>query len=195
MKFICGNFIYIKSNEDSLEEDFLGEDGLEVKDKGRRVLKNDNVIGLSYGLLEGVDNDGNAHRYGHWHAQWAYQIADNIWAEAMVGQAVVGQFPSDTLTTQVTSGTFRLKYAIKAPMYSIILPYLGYQQVSATSPDAGDANAGSAAAAEKELQNLDNMKKSHLIFGVTILKRIVPGWFLRADLGSDFLSTGLALEF
>ena len=46
-----------------------------------------------------------------------------------------------------------------------------------------------------EKTNVENLKKSSVIFGATVLKRIVPGWFIRADLGNDILSGGLTLEF
>lgn len=187
----------IESLEDLYkDDDLLSDDNLEVKGKQNRSLKNDNIIGLSYGLLDGVDINKEAHRYAHWHAQWAYQLADNIWGEAMIGTAVVGQFPNDTLTTQVTSLTLRFKYTFATPFYSFVLPYIGYQQVMANSPDAGTPYSGSTAAIlEDELTKLDLMKQSRVVFGVTILKRIVPGWFLRADLGTDFISAGLSLEF
>lgn len=178
------------------DDELIDSDSVEITDNKARLLKNDNIIGLSYGLLLGVDNENEPHNYGHWHFQWAYQMADNFWAEVLVGQAIIGQFPNDTLDTQITSMTIRFKYTIKAPFYSFVLPYVGYQSVVPNSPDVGVPYLGSTIEdLNKELDTFDNMKRNHMIFGVTILKRIVPGWFLRVDLGNDFISSGLSLEF
>ncbi len=190
----------INSLEDLYRSDDLESDEIEIDENKNRLLKNDNIVGLSYGSLKGVDNQGDDHYYGHWHVHWAYQMADNFWAEAMIGQAVIGDFPptgsNSTLTTQITSFTIRIKYAFKAPFYSYFLPYVGYQRVVADSPSAGQPYIGSTAEGlQRELEFLDMMEKSGAVVGVTLLKRIVPGWFITGNLGTDFVSAGLALEF
>ena len=79
------------------------------------------------------------------------------------------------------------------------MPYVGYQWVGAQSPNARLVDPNSPPRTPFELQNeLDdvaNLEKNQAIFGVTLLKRLVPAWFIRVDLGSDILSGGLALEF
>jgi hypothetical protein len=39
------------------------------------------------------------------------------------------------------------------------------------------------------------MQDNALVAGVTILRRLVPGWFIKADLGTDQLNIGFAIEF
>jgi hypothetical protein len=43
------------------------------------------------------------------------------------------------------------------------------------------ARVSQAQLEDEELQKFSELRKSTVIFGVTILKRIVPGWFIRAD--------------
>ena len=124
-------------------------------------------------------------------------MGDNVWGEFQYGQGAVQGFPASDLTTILTSYTFRLKYTIEGPWYSYILPYGGYQSIVAESEAAGTDPSGnkSSVELENELNLLESASKSQVIFGVTILKRFVPGWFLRADIGSDIINFGLAIEF
>jgi hypothetical protein len=41
----------------------------------------------------------------------------------------------------------------------------------------------------------DNLKKSGPVFGITVLRRLVPGWFIKGDLGNDIINLGFAIEF
>lgn len=186
----------IKEEEDLFNETFLDEDA-SLDEKTNRIIKPDNIAAFQYGQLESIDNDGAAFRYEHFNGSWAYQLGDNVWGEFIYGQGTVQGFPAEDLTTILTSYTFRLKYTIEGPWYSYIFPYGGYQSVTAESDAAGTDpnNSKSAASLQNELDLLDSASKSQVIFGVTILKRFVPGWFLRADLGSDIVNFGLAIEF
>ena len=48
----------------------------------------------------------------------------------------------------------------------------------------------------KVLTAIENVEEqSGLIFGVTLLRRLVPGWFLSIDLGTDSTNVGVAIEF
>jgi hypothetical protein len=186
----------IKEEEDLFNDTFLEEDA-SLDEKSNRIIKPDNIAAFQYGQLESIDNDGAAFRYEHFNGSWAYQLGDNVWGEFMYGQGNVQGFPAADLTTILTSYTFRLKYTIAGPWYSYIMPYGGYQSVTAESDAAGTDpnNSKSSSELQNELNLLDSASKSQVIFGVTILKRFVPGWFLRADLGSDIVNFGLALEF
>lgn len=186
----------IKEEEDLFNETFLDEDA-SLEDKTNRIIKPDNIAAFQYGQIESLDNDGAAFRYEHFNGSWAYQMADNVWAEFMYGRSAVQGFPAEDLTTILTSYTFRLKYTIEGPWYSYILPYGGYQTVSAVSDAAGTNPDNSKDDDElaNELSLLDSANKAQVVFGVTVLKRFVPGWFLRADIGSDILNVGLAIEF
>lgn len=174
------------------------DDDLTVDEDKKRFIKPDNLVGATIGSIEGVDNSGASTRYTQYSVMWAYQIASNIFAEAAFGQNVVKDFPSSGLDTRVTNITVRGKYTFTAPFDSYIQPYLGYQIVTASSPGAGEEDT-SGTTTQTDLDNevslVSEFEKNTIIFGATILKRLVPGWFFRADLGTDIFSAGFSLEF
>lgn len=187
----------IIKDEDNLFDDstFLEEDA-SLEEKSNRIIKPDNIAAFQYGTIETIDSNQEATTIEHFNGSWAYQLADNIWGEFQYGQSNYQGFPSEDLSTVLTSMTFRLKFTIEGPWYSYIKPYGGYQNVTAESTDAGfDDGIKSDAALAEEVARLDLANKSGVIFGVTILKRFVPGWFLRTDIGSDIINVGLSLEF
>ncbi len=181
-------------DEDDMTEDekmLFGDVSIE-KDK-KRVIKTDNLLSLSYGFIASADVDAEAVNYTHLSGSYAYQVASNIWVEGAYGRTVANSFPSDEQTTTIDRAIFRLKYAFKAPFYSFVMPYVGYQITSAKN-EGEDANK-TTDVTNKEIAALDAAEKTGFIVGVTLLKRMVPGWFLRADLGIDFMGGGLVVEF
>jgi hypothetical protein len=184
----------ITDEEDLFNDTALLDDNITLDDNKKRAIKTDNIISLAYGSLEGYDNTGANASYAQFNGMWAYQVADNIWAEALYGQSTLNDFPSAGLTTSVKNLTIRGKYTFSAPMFSYIQPYIGYQMVSA-SGDLDEDNASSQTEIDEDAELQDRLKANTLVFGVTLLKRLVPGWFVRADLGTDILNVGFSLEF
>lgn len=191
----------IQSDEDLFNSTTLKEDENPSDENSKRLIKPDNLVGFNYGLLSSKDNTGAATRYGHMNASWGYQLTDNIWSELELGSNTIRDYPNANglggLDTQLIGISFRAKYTYPAPFYSYLMPYVGYQIVMANSPSAGkaDANNTNTTILDKEKQMVDSLKQSGPIFGLTVLKRIVPGWFARVDLGTDIVSGGLTLEF
>ena len=108
----------------------------------------------------------------------------------------VNDYPSTGLDATIYNFTTKFKYTFSAPFYSYIMPYVGYQVINVKSPGAGVSDGElTQAQLDEELDKVDDLKKSSVIFGATVLKRIVPGWFIRADLGSDIIAGGMTLEF
>ena len=124
--------------------------------------------------------------YKQFSAQWAYQFEDNFWAEISYGQNVIEDYPFTGLGTKLTAIMLRGKYTFNAPFYSYFQPYLGYQVVDASSPGAGKG-LDSESEAEYERQLVEDLKKNKFIFGVSWLKRLVPGWFFKLTIGTDAL--------
>jgi hypothetical protein len=189
----------IKDEED-LYNDTLLEDDLSLEAKTNRVIKTDNIVSLNMGLLEGLNNDGSSQRYTHLNGMWMYQVDDNIWGEIGYGQNLINDYPSPGLDTKMTNIFIRAKYTFSAPFFSFIQPYLGFQMINASSPQAGvddpsDDITPSPEDLDREIKLVEDLKKKQIIFGVTVLKRLVPGWFIRADLGSDIVNLGFSLEF
>ena len=189
----------ISSEEDLFNSTKLeGEDDLSLEESSNRHIRPDNLLYFSVGAIEGYDVDGATKRFTSIGGTWGYQLSDNFWAEGLAGTTTVTDYPATGLDTQLINLEFRLKYTVAAPLYSYLQPYLGYQSLMAKSPGAGvDPGDGSRTQAQlnEEIAMVEKQKKSTVVFGVTILKRIVPGWFARADVGSDIISGGLALEF
>ncbi|OFZ14172.1 MAG: hypothetical protein A2X86_04790 [Bdellovibrionales bacterium GWA2_49_15] len=186
----------IEDEDDLYSETKIGDDDLSLEENKNRAIKNDNLVTGSYGRVEGVNNDGGSQYYGQFMAQWAYQIEDNIWVEGGYGQGVINDFPSVGLDTVLRNITFRAKYTVAAPLYSFIQPYIGYQMVTATSDSAGVSD-GQATQEQLDQENelMDKMNKNRPVFGVSWLKRLVPGWFMKVDLGTDIMNLGFTLEF
>lgn len=183
----------INSEEDLYDTNVIDED-LNMFGKDNRLIKPDNIVSAAYSQYR-IANDltGDTEAYTEFSGAWAYQFSDNIWLEGLYGRIMMSGVPAQSTQTLISNFTARLKYTFKAPLYSYFLPYIGYQVHSVSSPDAGNVN--NAAEAEAELAFIDKLKKQRLVVGVTLLRRLVPGWFLKADLGTDQLSIGFAIEF
>lgn len=179
--------------EDLFEETDLLEDNLSLEENKNRAIKTDNLIFAYYGYIAGQNTDGSSASYGMFSGSWGYQITDNIWGEATLGQTLIPDYPAGGVDTVMTMYSLKFKYTIAGPFFTYIQPYLGYQVINAESPGAGDGVSG--AEAQKELDLVEDLNKNTLIFGVSVLKRLVPGWFARADLGTDTMAVGLGLEF
>lgn len=186
----------IQDEEDLFNSTTLNDDDLSLEESSKRLIKPDNLLSAGIGLISGKDVDGASKRYTHFNASWGYQVSDNIWAELGAGTNTITDYPSLGQDTRLVNLTGKLKYTFNAPFYSYVMPYVGYQVINVDAPGAG-VNDGIKTQAEldEEVRLTDDLKKSTVIFGVTILKRIVPGWFIRADLGSDIINGGLTLEF
>lgn len=189
----------LQSDEDLYNSTSLGnDDDLSLEESSKRLIKPDNLVSVNVGLIQGKDINGDAKRYTQFNAAWGYQLSDNIWGEAGVGTNTIRDYPFDSLDTRLINITVKAKYTFSAPLYSYIQPYVGYQTILAQSPSAGvDPGDGSRTPAQldEEIQKVNDLKKSTVIFGATILKRIVPGWFVRADFGTDIINGGLSIEF
>jgi hypothetical protein len=186
----------VKGEEDLFDKTTFLEDDLTLEEKNNRIIKQDNVVCLGFGQIESINNDGSPQSYTQLNVSWAYQIEDNIWAEFSYGQNIIVDFPNPGLETKLTNMTIKGKYAIQAPFFSYVMPYVGYQILGASSPGAGTPDVNNPGLdLVAELQLVEDMKRSSVVFGITVLKRLVPGWFIRGDLGNDILSIGFGLEF
>lgn len=191
----------VQTDEDLYNSTSLNgnDDDLSLEESNKRLIKPDNLLSFNVGLIAGKDVDGSKKNYTQLGASWGYQLTDNIWAEAAAGRNTIRDLPDTGLDTALTNIEVRAKYTFSAPFYSYLQPYAGYQTILVSSPSAGSDPSGtsskSPAALAQEVTLVDSMKKSGPIFGVTVLKRIVPGWFFRADLGTDIINGGLTIEF
>ncbi len=188
----------IEDEDELFDDTTLLEDDLNFDENKKRAIKTDNLVSVYLALVEGQDTSGASKRYQQFSASWAYQIDDNIYTELGVGRNVINDYPSvnDTtgLDTTLTSIVLKVKYTITAPFYSFIQPYLGYQILSA-SYSADDDGTTTDDQIQLENEQVEALNKNQVVAGVTVLKRLVPGWFARLDLGTDSVNVGFSLEF
>jgi hypothetical protein len=183
----------IDSEKDLYDTSMIDQD-LNMFGKDNRLIKPDNVVSAGFSRYT-LENDltEDTEIYNELSGSWAFQFSDNIWLEGLYGRILMSGVPAEGSQTLINDLTLRIKYTFNAPLYSYVLPYIGFQMYSVDSPDAGSIT--NDALAEKELEFIDKLKKNDFIFGITILKRLVPGWFLKADLGTDQMNLGFAIEF
>jgi hypothetical protein len=190
----------IESEEDlyKIDEAAILNEGIGFDDDSKRHIKPDNLLGGGYSSFTLVDTVNNRNVPGNqWFGQWAYQIDDNIWLETMYGRTLISGYPNPRDNGQqilVNNLSFRAKYTLKAPFYTFIMPYIGFQIIDTSCPSCTQSTASNAAQNAIN-QNIESIEKQTFVVGATILTRLVPGWFARLDLGSDIIGAGFAIEF
>lgn len=191
---ITEEVVKINSEEDLYNDTSIDKD-LDMFGKDNRLIKPDNIVGGAWSRYT-FNNDisGDTEVFNEFSGSWAYQFADNFWIEGLYGRILMDNVPATNTQTVINNITARLKYTFQAPLYSYFMPYIGFQIHNVSSPDAGNVE-NDPVLKEKELALIDDLKKQRIVAGVTILRRLVPGWFLKADLGTDTFNIGFAIEF
>src|SRR5690554_2516018 len=186
----------IRDEDDLYTGDIMIEDDLSVFDENKnRHIKPDNLVGLHGTYLDAaeIDSQGSTRRSIMVGLSWAYQFSDNYYIEGVYSRASFNDFPNEGQSTVVNSMVGRLKYNIKGPLYTFFQPYVGFRVQSVSSPDAGKNN-NPQISLEEEVA-IEDLEKSGVVFGVTVLRRLVPGWFVKANVGSDMINLGFTIEF
>jgi hypothetical protein len=186
----------IKSEEDLYTNDVVMEDEVGVFDENKyRHIKPDNLVALTGAFFEAaeVESRGGKVRTNEFGISWAFQFSDNYFFEGLYGRALIDNFPGDGSQTLANHITGRIKYNIKGPLYTFFMPYIGFHSYTISSPDAG--KTASPTTNDEQNSAINKLKKSGPIAGITVLRRLVPGWFIKADLGSDIINVGFAIEF
>ncbi len=173
-----------------LEEDLYGDE-----EKQTGVIKNDNIASVGIALVDGFNSAGKEDTNTQYNAAWSFQVEKNIWIEGFIGRHLIKAFPSEDIDTAVNQYIFRAKYAFDGPLYTVFMPYIGYKFATASSPGAGDVTSVGQTQAQRELDLIASVEENEPVFGVTAFKRLVPGWFVRVDVGTDIMGASLALEF
>lgn len=184
----------IKSEDDLYSDKIVDDEIGELDDDSKRHIKPDNVVsfGMGFFTTSEKDVDGNQQRGTQLAGSWAFQFTDNWFAEFAYARVQLEGYPAKDAATLVNNMVGRLKYNFKAPLYSFVMPYIGFQSQTVSS-NAGES--GNVSQDARELEIVEKLKKTGPVFGVTVLRRLVPGWFIRADLGTDILNVGVAIEF
>ena len=187
----------IKSSEDLYNDVVIEDKALEIEAKKNRYIKQDNFFGLDYGFVRNIDTGGQFVNYQQFNATYGYQLRDNFWLEVSYGQNIIRDFPAASIDTTQRAITARVKFMLQIPFYSYLQPYVGFQMITADSPQAGSDPSGATSQDQlnAELALVESLAKQDVIFGATIVRHLVPGWYARLNVGSDILALGIALEF
>lgn len=185
----------IRSEEDLYTADVSGDDNGVIEENKSRHIRPDNIVSIwgSYFKANEIESRGGTLSQPMFGAAWAYQFTDNYFFEVVYGRALLDNYPADSTQTLINQVVGRVKYNIKGPAYTFFMPYIGFQNVSVSSPDAG--KGPSASQNEEEIAVIEELKKSGPAFGITALRRLVPGWFIKADVGTDVVNLGFSIEF
>jgi hypothetical protein len=201
-------------NVDTLfkEEDDGSVRTKEIDDKHGRTLETNHIVGFGWGLFntqtalnqDGTFNEGKSN-YNDYNFSYAYQISDNIYLEGMFNYTTMGEFPARGLNTSISSLALRAKYVFELPAYFYVMPFLGMRYSKIKSPDAGVQDISSPVSQlqlNNEIFAVEDALKKQLEFvgGATLLRRFVPGWYLKADLEISQVKQirwhiGLCVEF
>jgi hypothetical protein len=181
------------STEDDLYNDTMLESDSVGNESNKKVVKNDNLVTFGYEWINGVDNLGDVASYGLMCGSWAYQLHENVFGEISFGQTIINDFPSSGLDSKLINITTKIKYAFNTPFFTLTMPYLGYQSISASYN--ADTSADATVIQEEEDLIALIEKNGGIIFGLTVLRKLVPGWYIRGDVGTDHVVAGLTLEF
>ncbi|MFL5783702.1 MAG: hypothetical protein ACJ76H_03760 [Bacteriovoracaceae bacterium] len=189
----------IKEEDDLYSKNVVVDDELEfTEDNKNRHIKPDNVVGIFAGINNASNPQGGSGGYTRgteFGLTWAYQFTDNFFIEGVYGRTLFDNYPADSTQTLANRFVGRVKYNIKGPLYTFFMPYVGYQNTQVASPDAGKAQNQTPAQNQAEVDAVNKLKKTGVVAGVTILRRLVPGWFLKADVGTDMIDAGFCIEF
>jgi hypothetical protein len=186
----------IKSEDDLYTGDVVVDDDVGIFDDNKnRHIKPDNVVALTGAFLDAqeVESRGGQIRATEYGVSWAFQFTDNYFVEGLYGRALIDNFPGDGSQTLTNHLTVRIKYNIKGPLYTFFMPYIGFHTYTVSSPDAG--KTGVTVTDDEQLDAINKLKKSGPVAGITIMRRLVPGWFIKGDIGSDIINLGFAIEF
>ncbi len=185
----------IKNSEEVFKESSVFQDpsGPDLNDYAERNLKTDHLLSGGFGMLNSLGTRGEATKYLNFNGSYSYQFMDNIYIEGLFGQSSISKFPSGSSITTIFNMEGRLKYNFKTPYYTFFLPYVGILYKSVSSPTAGQTGDPATDIAQKNL--IASMSGYKFTFGATLLRRLVPGWFARADISLEYMSAGFAIEF
>ncbi len=177
----------IDDEDDLFNDTTLLSDDIDLDENTKRLIRTDWIAFAMGSSISSVDVKGSAKRYSQLGASFAYQFKDNAWLEGSYNINNLTNFPRANENVSLNNIIVRAKYTIAMPGFSYLKPYIGFQMITATSSIKDPT--------DEEALQLDRLPKSQVVFGASILKRLVPGWFLRADVGTDLIALGLGIEF
>ena len=161
--------------------------------KTDRIIKTDNILSVTYKRSIKEDALGNESSLNIGRISWSYQVLSNVWVEGNFSRAAaIENFPGPGDSTGIDTLSASIKRCFSGPLYTYFMPFVGFEYHTVNSPDY---EIGSASLLNREHEIIDDLNGTKIALGVTILKRLVPGWFLRGDITINGFDIGVSIEF
>lgn len=164
-------------------------------ENSHKKIANDYLLGPTIGVTSSFDHLGAPKYYMQYGAAFSYQFMDNVWAELFYAHSYLKHFPLVTLNSVLNSIALRVKYTVALPFDSFIMPYIGARYFFLDIPYYYDNFHAAHVRSLEEKAKRRHLFTDSLIFGATVMKRIIPGLLARADIGFDSLNLGVNVEF
>jgi hypothetical protein len=187
----------IPKEEDLFDKEAISDEELgDVDDKKDYLIVNSSIFNVALGSIDSINLAGQSTRYGQLNAQYSYQVKRNFFVNLLYGQNTITGFPSFGLDTTLYNITARVKWTVQIFWGILLQPYAGYQVLIADSPGAGQNSGDNTSQPQLNAESalVDKMEDSKFIFGLSTLIKIVPGWYVQIDLGTDIANAGFSVE-
>ena len=187
----------IPKGEDLFDKESISEDELKEEDEKKDYLiVNSSIFNIAVASINSINLAGQSTRYGQFNAQYSYQVKRNFFVNLLYGQNTVTDFPNFGLDTKLYNITGRIKWTVLIFWGILLQPYAGYQVLIADSPGAGQDSSGTVSQPQLNYESalVKKMEDSKFIFGLSTLIKIVPGWYVQIDLGTDIANLGFSVE-
>ncbi len=176
----------------NITEDELNEDD----EKKNYLIENSSIFNIALGSIDSINLAGESERYSQLNLQYSFQFTRNFFVNVLYGQNTINDFPNFGLDTKLYNITARVKWTAQIFWGLLLQPYAGYQVIIADSPSAGQDSSGTISQPQLNYESalIDKMEDSKFIFGLSVFIKIVPGWYVQLDLGTDILNAGFSVE-
>ncbi len=177
------------------DEDFIRKQWGGLSDRGKRNFDGNHLLSFGWGTFQSLNREGDTATYNQWILNWSYQFKTDYFIETGVSTAPLKKFPAVDLNSQIIQLTLTAKMNFKLPAFFFLQPYAGFV-VSKIQHSAGEPDGVSTPAQlNRELELIEDAERIRPAVGVSLYRRLVPGWLARADLGTNTQSLHLTLEF
>lgn len=187
----------VPKEDDLYDSSNISEDELKEDDEKKNyIIENSSIFNIALGSIDSINLAGQSERYSQLNLQYSFQFTRNFFVNVLYGQNTVTDFPNFGLDTKLYNITARVKWTARIFWGLLLQPYAGYQVIIADSPSAGQDSSGTISQGQLNYESalIDKMEDSKFIFGLSVFIKIVPGWYVQLDLGTDILNAGFSVE-
>jgi len=176
--------IELTKKEESL---FTTIDQIEDETEVKRMPEK-SILGLGVGLYRSIDSNDQSAFYAHYVFSYAYNVSNNFWFEGNYGYSALNQFPIVDILTNLHTLRAKFKYNFYLPAYSFFMPYGGIEFTNAQASE-------NSSLTDDQINLLQSLNQVKFIGGFSLYKRLVPGWVINLNAGTDGIYGGFSVAF